>query len=822
VPRRTAPHSERSILGKYHRIGILGAIFLLLTSCSSIQFEQGPAQVTEVTLCPFPAEDTVGQTFVAHERGLTGVQVFLQPEQPGTGQILLHLRSEPKASEDIRTAILPIDQVQVAGFYLFNFEPLTQSRQQYSYAFLEFQGDGALSIQCLPGDAYIDGAMYRNHEPLDAQLNFQLSYDPLQALFGLVMELVKWIGILGIGLILYVIPGWALLLALWPESKLSMFAQMAIGVGISLAAYPIMLLWTDLIGLHMGPLYAWIPVVLGAAYLLLRLWKLGIAGVQLSWREWRRSQDVLPDLLLITLMGLVFLSRFYAVRTLDVPMWGDSYQHTMIAQLIVDNRGLFDSWAPYAPLESFTYHFGFHTAVAGFHWISGLSLIRSTLWVGQILNVLAIFALYPLALKVGKSKWAAVIAILIAGLLSPMPSYYANWGRYTQLAGQAILPAAVFVAWYCIEHAEKKWKLLLIGWILFAGLALTHYRILLFGMAFVPLSLIIHFRRSIARDQFKTIAILSVVSILIFLPWFVHIFPSKIMQTFWEYISTSVDSTSNFIQQYNAIGDISYYMPTYLWMLTFGLALYSLWVQNRYGLTIILWCTLLLLMANPAWLGLPGSGALSNFALFIAFYIFSAIIIGSGLDWFLVRKWSAAVKILLVMIILASCMYGFTKRSNETFPSQFSLVTTPDLRAATWIKENTEQSSQFLVNGFFAYGDSLVVGSDGGWWLPLTAERSNTVPPINYASEQGIQSNYFDQVNSLYETLVREGFNSEKVIDMLMETPITHVYIGQRQGTINYSGPHRLQQNGILLTDYFKLIYQRDRVWIYELQRGMR
>ena len=393
--------SQKNIL----RLALFGIVYFLLTACSTRQFEQGPNRITDFELCSINAGQTIGQTFVAHERGFNGVQFFLQWEQQGSGRIIMHLQSEPGDSEDIRTSVLPQDQVHQAGFYLFNFDQLTNSRQQYYYAYLELEGDSTLSSQCLPGDAYIDGAMHRDHQPQDAQLNFKLAYDRTQALIGLGMETIKWGGILGIGILLYVVPGTALLLALWPDSKLPIVAQASLGIGISLAIYPILMLWTDLIGLHLGSLYAWIPVVLGGLYLLWRLIHLGLEGIKRKWQRWRQSGDILPDLILILLLGLVFLSRFYAVRMLDVPMWGDSYQHTMIAQLIVDNGGLFDSWEPYAPLTSFTYHFGFHSDVAVFEWITDRSAIRSTLWVGQILNGLAILALYPLALKIGKSKW---------------------------------------------------------------------------------------------------------------------------------------------------------------------------------------------------------------------------------------------------------------------------------------------------------------------------------------------------------------------------------------------------------------------------------
>jgi hypothetical protein len=72
-----------------------------------------------------------------------------------------------------------------------------------------------------------------------------------------------------------------------------------------------------------------------------------------------QKNHYLEHILTFLIVGLIVLTRFWPIRTLDTPMWGDSYQHSLIAQLLVDNLGLFQSWEPYADLLSFTYHYGF-------------------------------------------------------------------------------------------------------------------------------------------------------------------------------------------------------------------------------------------------------------------------------------------------------------------------------------------------------------------------------------------------------------------------------------------------------------------------------
>src|SRR4029078_3697045 len=134
--------------------------------------------------------------------------------------------------------------------------------------------------------------------------------------------------------------------------------------GVSLALYPLLLLWTDLVGLHLGPLYAWAT---GAAALIYVDWRHRTtrpASLAARGKAWWCSGARWPDLALILVLALIFATRFLVIGWLDVPLWGDSYQHTMIAPLIADNGGLFDSWQPYADMQSFDYHFGFHTATA--------------------------------------------------------------------------------------------------------------------------------------------------------------------------------------------------------------------------------------------------------------------------------------------------------------------------------------------------------------------------------------------------------------------------------------------------------------------------
>jgi hypothetical protein len=512
--------------------------------------------------------------------------------------------------------------------------------------------------------------------------------------------------------------------------------------------------------------------------------------------------------------------RLLVVRTLDAPMWGDSYQHTMIAQLLVDHGGLFDSWEPYAGLPTFTYHFGFHAAVAAFRWFIGFETMPSVIWVGQILNGLAVVALYPLAVRVSGSRWAGVGAVWVAGLLSPMPMFYVNWGRYTQLAGQVILPAAVLLTWSALEAPRRSWRLFVLAWVAVAGLALTHYRVLVFYVLFVLAWALLALRRATWRRALARATGVGIGAAVLFLPWFVRTFAGTILRIFRQKLTARPDQLSSFARQYNAIGDLTLYLGAVVWLLLVVAVAVGLWRRQRGVLLVSLWWFLLLLAANPGWLNLPGSGVISNFALFIAAYIPAGVLLGNLLAQLVTRFGSRTwVTGLTALLLATGGLVGARARMGDVHVSQHALVTRPDVRAMAWVRNNVPEGARILVNSFFAYDGTSVVGSDAGWWLPLLAGRANTVPPLNYGMEGKPWPEYRGWVSEPTRQVQQAGVDDPATLALLQERGITHVYIGQRQGRVNYAGPDVLDIDVLLRSPHYRPVYHQDRVWVFEVAR---
>jgi hypothetical protein len=800
-------------------------VSLLLSGCAPWIRTEQPAAVDWDTLS---AGQTIGQTFVAKYDGLAGIYFYLSPQETGNGEIRLHLRSGPQAADDLVVSLntLAVEAVKAPGYYGFLVPAQASSNQKYYFAFLEVTGSGEIQVGKAAGDAYLNGALYQNGTPEDAQAAFQLSYSRRKAILGLGWETVTWGGILAVGLFLFILPGWGLLSLLWSGwGGITWPEKLGLSAGLSLALYPLLLLWTSVIGLHLGAIYAWLPPLAGLGILL--------------WRNRKRwSAPTFPhvdmlmvpwaDVAFIGIVALIILTRFWVIRSLDMPMWGDSYQHTMMAQLLVDHGGLFNSWQPYAEMTTFTYHFGFHTAVAVFDWITSLDMSKAVLWVGQLLNVLAVIVLYPLATKVGRSQWAGVVAVLVAGLLSPMPMYYVNWGRYTQLAGQVILPGAIYLAWVTLETKARDWRLMGLVWIALAGLALTHYLVFILAGLFFIAFILLHLQRGKVRTLFVNITLLLAGAAVLFLPWFVHVFFGKLPNILTYYVTAPTKAASTFLQEFNAIGNITLYLPLALWLLFFLCIALGFWRREKSVTLMGLWWFLILLATNPQWLHLPGEGVITNFTLFIASYIPAGVLIGAGFGWLqlalretffakLNYGWRWVYSILLLLLVIGIGLWSARQRLGDMQVMSNTLVTRPDIRAAEWIQENTPQNARFLVNSFFAYGDSLIVGSDGGWWLPLLAARQTTLPPLTYGSEQGPRANYIPWVNMLTSEIQNKGITHPDILALLRERGVKYVYVGQLEGRGNYNGPYVLNPDELLSSPFYHLIYHQDRVWIFEV-----
>jgi hypothetical protein len=355
---------------------------LFISSCTSLNKLEQPVLTDYVLL---KDNQTLGQTFVSDYDGLESIILYLKPEANSEGLLTIHLRGNPQDTKELRSASLSLQNVDSQAGYEFSFQPIGNSNTLNYYLDIELEGvDSKVWVGVAPGGSYINGALYSQGIPQDLQLAFQLSFSPIQALLGLFTEALTWIGWLAATVFLFVPPGWVLLMFLWRGwDQIGWIEKFCLAMGTGLAFYPILLIFTHQLALNLGSLYAWLfpvisTVILTWHYLRKRSLKRRFESIR--WEFLTRSPQLWTNLTFLIIVGLIFGVRFWNIRAIEIPMWGDSYQHTMIAQLMIDNGGLFSSWEPYVPYHSLSVHFGFPFSVALFSWVTNLPVTSATLY----------------------------------------------------------------------------------------------------------------------------------------------------------------------------------------------------------------------------------------------------------------------------------------------------------------------------------------------------------------------------------------------------------------------------------------------------------
>ncbi len=507
-------------------------------------------------------------------------------------------------------------------------------------------------------------------------------------------------------------------------------ARPAIWVGASLALIPLVYLWVTTAGLRVTPLLINTLAVL-------------VAG-RLVWVGWRtpppgsgKGLGVPPSMLL--LFGLVTLltiwTRVEHIAGLVFPPWVDSVHHATITRVIAERGQVPYSLRPYLPIDRFAYHWGYHAIAATTLHGTGLSLPTTMLWLGQALGVLQVITIGSCAAALWKRPLAGVVAGIVVGFVSIMPAYFLSWGRYTLLAGLVLLPAVMVLTWYSAAQTSRRWIGLLT--LLLAGLLTIHF--VAAGFALLWCAAVWLGRGGWERSRWQLLAGLASaagVAILLVAPWLAVL----VGQT-----AQSVGPTTLRGGDYNTYQNAAGLYWTLNNRLLVALALLgavlALWQRWRVALSLLIWSALVILFANPVWVGLPYLSFFNNNIVALAIFVPFSLLIGGGaaaLDtavtrWLAehraparVRSWRAARTLALALAALWS---GLTFRSvinDGTLIAQGY-----DAPALTWAAQNTPPTARFAINteGWLY---NVARGSDGGWWLLPFAGREVSTPPVIY------------------------------------------------------------------------------------------
>jgi hypothetical protein len=357
-----------------------------------------------------------------------------------------------------------------------------------------------------------------------------------------------------------------------------------------------------------------------------------------------------------------------------------------------------------------------------------------------------------------------------------------------------------------------------------AGLALTHYRVLIYAVLFLLVMLLASLVKKNGINGLRSFLWIGLTGGLLFLPWFIHLLPSGYMDLFNKRMTTAASELDPYTLIYNnTTGPLTSFLPVALWVLMVLAALWGLWRRERLAVVMLAWIGLIAVAANPDWVGLPGTGLLKNFSVLTGIYIPAAVLTGASAGWLVQslrvdgRWWRGG---LVALVVLVLSVWGARQRLGDLQPETFTFLTRPDLRAFKWIEDNTPAGALFLVNSHFTYGGTTITGSDGGWWLSLLAGRRVTQPAIPYTMEKNSRPDFINWTNALPALIRQKGPDSPDVLSELKARQVSYVYIGQRQGLAgNWTDPPMLDPATLLASSNYNLLYHQDRVFIFRLNK---
>lgn len=653
------------------------------------------------------------------------------------------------------------------------------------------------------------------------------------------IDILSWPGLgqlvvlLGAAALLIVVPGFVLVQLLLAHSRLSLLERGCLGVGVGVALPPLILQMVYLLHGRWSATLTW-------GYVGLALF----GAVALGGRYLHRNHKFVRPMLsaetalhsglfvLLVLAGV--FSRLYAVRNLVSGLWGDSVHHTLITQLLVENGGLFTSWRPYTELSTFTYHYGFHANAAFLQWLTGLPSTYSTLFMGQLLNAASIPMAYVLTTRFTQSRPAGLWAACFTGFVNLIPGYFVNWGRYTQLAAQIILPA-LLVGWREVESLtaatpKTAWvRGMIFAALMTAALALTHYIVTIFAVLFVAIYIAgLLLRRVGWRDSVRVIGwaiAAGGLGVGLALPWLINTAQGFLSRNTGAMVSGAVAAER--VAGYAQLASITpLYMKGYLLLLGLFGAILAVRQQRWRVLVFAAWSVALIFLIVPGMVGLPGNGVVDFATSYMALYLTVLPLAGVGVAGLVegLRRWPLT-HWLAGLALLSVGVWGAGWQNRIAEPAN-QLLTPADARAMQWIEQNTPTRARFWVNNFPAYGGTMIAGTDGGWWIAQLTHRSTNLPPMLYGSERGESKTFAQSINTAAQQIRARALTNAKAVPVDLSTPaalqvlreqgITHIYIGANalpgKALADWIDPAKLRTS-----PHFRLVYDVDGVLIFAL-----
>lgn len=805
------------------------AVFLIaaLSGCVTLRDPESSQEYSGDRVARLTPNQAVAQSLISRRSGFNGLQLWLrqQPPPPDPEAVITVelYRTTVEAAADVNglpqdAALIAVSQIRFSAlaksFPASVRFPAQPDPPGQAYLIILKATEGEANVFGRLEDADPNGRLYVQGEAQNGDLAYRAMYDynPTEWLADL-RRLASGVWLVIPLLLVLWVPGRLLLHGFFRSRHLDRGVCAGLSVAVSLALIPILLLWTGALGLRWTR--PWVIFAFGTAGVALAflLWRDRPRGRRLGWKP----PDGL-DLALAAIFVVTLAVRLIMARDLAAPPWVDPVHHSVIVRSIVDAGRFPSDYLPYVETNTANYHPGFHAAVAAFHWLSGLTIPDAMLLFGQVQNALITLAVYLAAVAVGRDRLTGVLAALAAGLFSPMPAYYLSWGRYTQLAGTLILPAAIFFIREILDRpGREKTGPLLLGALTAAGMFLTHYRVAAFFAVWLAAFMIAEILRSLHRrplwrslpDLALTFAAVGAFAIVLSLPWWPSLFSTMLAPA----LEAGPRAGARLLKV-----EWNFLTPAYgrqlLWLATAGLVV-SIARLRWFGPTLLLWVGMLFISAGQGMIRLPLAGNVNKTSveIFLFFPIsilsgyFSAEMIRLLLAGLLraglpprLRFFALAA---VALIITVGSVFGARKVAALYNPVTV-LARAADRPALEWVDANLPPDAVVLINPFL-WGYGLYAGQDGGFWITPVAGRRSIPPPVLYGL------NPRDQIKAITQPAaqaLKAGKDPQALYDLMQRHGSRYVYLGRRGGVISPAG--------LASSPLFRVVYHAEGAWVFE------